>query len=273
MFGRFSGALSDAGIGEGAIDIIYRIIITLVVLLAGYIFIRLLCRIVRKALEKSRMDQVLHTFVINCIRVLFWILIVITILGGWGLPVSAFVTALGAAGVAVAQALRDSLSNFAGGILILLTQPFKKNDYIEDFQTAGRVEKIDLLYTTLLTLDNKVVTMPNGKLANSTIVNYSAKEFRRVDCVFSVSDRDDIERVKDILHAVTESNPDILEKPAPCIGVANQGDGKIDWDVMVWCKTSNYWDVKYFLQEQVKMAFSEANIQMAYPKMEVRLKK
>ena len=154
-----------------------------------------------------------------------------------------------------------------------MTKPFSKGDHIEDYQTAGQVEKIDLLYTTLITFDNKVITIPNGKLANSTVVNYSRAQNRRVDCVFSISDQDDIAKVKDILLAVAESNLNIFEEPEPIIGIASQGNGKIDVDLKVWCNTQDYMDIRYYLHEQVRLAFNEADITMAYPQMEVRLKK
>lgn len=250
-----------------------RIGVVLGILLVGYILIRILCGIIRKALVKSKLDEVLHAFIINCIRIVLWILVIMTAMDYMHLLNGAFLTALGAAGVAVALALKDSLGNFAGGILIILSKPFKKGDYIEDYQTAGQVEKIDLLYTTLVTFDHKIITIPNGKLANSTIVNYTRAENRRVDCTFSVTYQDDIMKVKDILQAVAESNPLIFGEPSPLIGVARQGEGKIEVDLKVWCKTDDYQDVKYFLQEQVKLAFDEADIRMAYPQMEVQLKK
>lgn len=247
--------------------------IALGIVLVGYIVIRVFCSIIRKALNKSKLDEVLHTFIINCTKIVLWILVVITALGYVDFPISAFLTALGAAGVAVALALKDSLGNFAGGILIIFTKPFKKGDFIEDYQTAGQVEKIDLLYTTLITFDNKVITVPNGKLANSTIVNYTRSESRRVDCTFSVTYQDDILKVKDLLLAVAESNPVIYSEPIPLIGVARQGEGKVDVDMKVWCNTQDYLEVKYYLEEQVKLAFDEAGIRMAYPQMEVRLNK
>lgn len=258
---------------DRTIETLINIGIALGIVLAGYVLIRILCSIIRKALDRSKLDEVLHPFIINCIRIVLWILVVITALNYVGIPVSAFLAALGAAGVAVALALKDSLGNFAGGILIILTKPFNKGDYIEDYQTSGQVEKIDLLYTTLLTFDNKVITIPNGKLANSTIVNYTKSESRRVDCTFSVTYQDDIIKVKEILHAVAESNPAIFDEPAPLIGVAKQGEARIEMDLKVWCKTEDFLDVKYYLQEQVKLAFDEANIKMAYPQMEVQLKK
>lgn len=258
---------------EKSMDMLIRAGVALGIILAGYILISILCRIIRKALQRSKLDEALHTFILNCVKIVLWVMVFFTAMNYVGIPISAFLTALGAAGVAVALALKDSLSNFAGGILIIFSKPFKRGDYIEDYQTAGKVEKIDLLYTTLITFDNKVITIPNGKLTNSTIVNYSRLDTRRVDCVFCVSYQDDLEKVKDVLQTVIESNPLIFEDPAPIIAVTGQKDWSIDFDLKAWCKTEDYWDVYYYLQEQVKYAFDEAGITIPFPQMEVRLHK
>jgi small conductance mechanosensitive channel len=243
------------------------------IVLAGSILISLVSRILRRTLKKSRLDAALHVFLINSVRILMWVIVAITALNSAGIPVTAFVTALGAAGVAVALALKDSLGNFAGGILIILTKPFSKGDYIEDYQTAGQVDKIDLLYTTLITFDNKIITIPNGKLANSTIVNFTRNKSRRVECRFSAGYQEDIGKVKELLLAVAESNSSIYTDPAPIVGVAGQGEGRVHFDLKVWCDTKDYAEIRYYLEEQVNLAFNEADINVTYPQMEVRLKK
>ncbi len=258
---------------EKTMEMVFSAGIALGIILAGYILISILSRIIRKGLIRSKLDEVLHAFIINCIKIVLWIITVLTALSYVNFPITALLTALGAAGIAVALALKDSLGNFAGGLLIIFSKPFKKGDYIEDYQTAGQVEKIDLLYTTLVTFDNKVITIPNGKLANSTIVNYTRMDSRRVDCKFSVSYQEDLKKTKDVLLAVVESNPLIYADPAPIIGVSGLNDWSIDFDLKVWCGTQDFWDVKYYLEEQVKLAFDESDITIPYPQMEVKLKK
>jgi small conductance mechanosensitive channel len=258
---------------EKAAEILTGAGIALGIILVGYILIRILCGIIHRVLAKSSLDGALHTFIISCTKIVLWIMVAITALNYIGIPVSAFLAALGAAGVAVALALKDSLGNFAGGILIILTKPFSKGDYIEDGETGGKVEKIDLLYTTLMTYDNKVITIPNGKLANSTVINYTKAESRRVDCKFSVGYHDDLGKVRDVLLAVAESSPAIYQEPAPAFGISGHGDSGVGVDLMVWCDTKDYWDVRNYLQEQVKLAFDEADITIPYPQMEVKLKK
>lgn len=252
---------------------IIKILVTLLIIGVGALVVKTLCKMAHKLLNKSNVDEILHVFFVNCLKVLLWAIVLVMALDYLGIPPTSLLTVLGAAGVAVALALKDSLGNFAGGILIILSKPFSKGDFIEDLSISGRVEKIDLLYTTLMTLDNKTITIPNGKLANSTIINYSSEQSRRVDCTFSIGYQDDIAKAKEVLLNVTESNPDIYQDPAPIIGVAGHGDNAINLDVRVWCDTAEYWNVFYYLNEQVKLAFDVADISIPYPQMDVHVVK
>lgn len=260
------------GLSENTIEMLTRIAVMILIVLVGFILIKVTCKIIRKTLEKSGVDEVLFPFIINCIKVTLWLIVAITAMSYLNIPVSAFLAALGAAGVTVALALKDSLSNFAGGLLILLTKPFSKGDFIESGETSGKVEKIDLLYTTMVTFDNKVITMPNGLLSNSVMVNYSRAEKRRVDCSFSVDFKQDIAQVKDILLAIVQSNAEILPEPEPIIGVSGQGKRGVNFDLKVWCSNEDYHQVKYALEEQVKIAFDEAGITIPYEHVDVRTK-
>lgn len=244
-----------------------------VTLLIGYIIIRMLLGVLKKILEKSTLDVSLHTFILNSVKAALWIVLIVTVLGVLGIPTSTFVAVLGAAGAAIALALKDSLGNIAGGIIILVTKPFKQGDFIDITEIAGVVEHIDLLYTTLRTFDNKIVSIPNGKITTGVMVNYSKEDIRRVDCRFSVGYDDDIAEVKNVLFAVAEANPDILAEPEPFAGVAGHGESAVEIDFRVWCDTDKYWDVKYFLEENVKIAFDEAGISIPYPQMDIHSKK
>ncbi|MBE6034234.1 MAG: mechanosensitive ion channel family protein [Clostridiales bacterium] len=247
--------------------------LALVVLLIGYILIKIAVKITRRALSKNALDESLHTFIENSLKVILWIVLIVTVLGVMKIPTSTFVAVLGAGGAAIALALKDSLGNIAGGIIILVTKPFKRGDYIDIIEISGVVQEIDLLYTTLKTFDNKVVSVPNGKVTNAVMINYSAETTRRVDCKFGIGYDDDINKAKDILLAVTESNPEIFKEPAPFVGVSGHGDNSIYLDLRVWCKNEEYWNVKYFLEENVKLAFDEAGISIPYPQLEVHYKK
>jgi len=182
-----------------------------------------------------------------------------------------FVTVIGACGAAVALALKDSLGNVAGGILILVNKPFGKGDFIDIAGTTGVVDKIDLLVTILKTPDNKVVSVPNGNISTSVLTNYSREELRRVDCVFGIGYEASIGKARETIANVADSCPLILKDPGKQIIVNSQGDSSVNMESRVWCKSSDYWDVKFFMEENLKIAFDEANITIPYPQMDVHI--
>ena len=247
------------------------LLVALAILVIGLLVIKLVLRIEEKALSRTRLDKSVHKFVMTATRYTLYIILAVVILTSLKVPTAPLVTVLGACGAAVALALKDSLGNIASGIIILANKPFIRGDVIEVAGITGIVQSIDLLVTTLKTFDNKVITIPNGTITASVLVNYSREEKRRVDLTFTVSYDSDIAKAKDVLLAVAESNPDIFAGPAPVIGVAAHQDSSILVDLKVWCETSKYYDVRYYLEEQVKLAFDEANITIPYPQMDVRV--
>ena len=248
-----------------------KLVVAVLILLAGWIIIRVAKRMIRKALAKSTLDELLHPFIFNTVRIVLWILLLLTILSWLGVPITAFITALGAAGVAIALALKDSLSNFAGGIIILFSKPFKKGDYIEDLEVSGLVEKIDLLYTTITTFDKKTITMPNGKLANATVINYSKEPVRRVDFTFTASYEANTAHVKEILREVAISHPLALKNPEPFVAVSGHGDNAINYVLRVWSNQEDYWVLYHDLLEQVKNALEQAGVNIPYPQLDVHM--
>ncbi len=243
------------------------------VLIAGLILVKIALGITRRALEKTALDASIHTFVLSALRILLYIVLVVVLLGVLEVPTTPLITVLGAGGAAIALALKDSLGNIAGGLLILVNQPFKKGDEIDIGGTYGEVDKIDLFVTTLRTYDNKEITIPNGNITTSVIVNYSRRTSRRVDCKFGISYDSDIALAKSVLLRVAQSNPDIYTDPAPFIGVASHDESEVKLDLKVWCDTDKYYSVKYYLTEQVKLAFDEADISIPYPQMDVHVVK
>lgn len=248
-----------------------NLLMAVVVFAVGMVLIKLALKITQKALEKTRLDKSVHKFVMTATRYTLYIIFAVVILTSLKVPTAPLVTVLGACGAAVALALKDSLGNIASGIIILANKPFIRGDVIEVTGITGIVQSIDLLVTTLKTYDNKVITIPNGTITASVLVNYSREEKRRVDLTFTISYDSDIAKAKDVLLAVTESNSDIFADPAPVIGVAEHQDSAILLDLKVWCENSRYYDVRYYLEEQVKLAFDEANITIPYPQMDVRV--
>lgn len=258
-------------LSEKTMAVLTQGVVALLILVAGLLCIKLLLSLTRRALTKTTLDAAIYTFILSGLRIVCYVILVVIILNQLKVPTAPLITVLGACGAAVALALKDSLGNIAGGLLILANKPFKRGDVIQAAGTEGIVQNIDLFVTTLKTYDNKVITIPNGTLNTSVIVNYSRENSRRVDCRFGISYGADIGKAKDVLLAVVESNPEIYDEPAPFIGVANHGESAVMLDLRVWCDTNDYYDVLYALQEQVKIAFDEANISIPYPQMDVHV--
>jgi small conductance mechanosensitive channel len=248
-------------------------LVVALIFLIGWVAIKILSKVTVKTLKKSSIDPTLHKFIHNGLVVVCWIVLIGIALPRVGISLSTFITVLGVAGAAIALALKDSLGNIAGGVIIIVSKPFKKDDTVEIGGVVGKVDQIDLVFTTLLTFDNKMVYVPNGNLSTSTIINYSSEEKRRVDCRFGVSGMSSIQKVKEILGVVAEQNDLIFKEPSPLIGIAEQSDGIVFIDLRVWCSTADSLDVKYFLEENVRIAFDEAGIEMQTPHINVHIRK
>ena len=247
------------------------VLMAAVIMALGILLIKLAVKITGKALAKTRLDKSVHKFIITATKYALYIVLAVVILTSLKIPTAPLITVLGACGAAVALALKDSLGNIASGIIILANKPFIRGDVIEVTGITGIVQSIDLLVTTLKTYDNKVITIPNGTITAAVLVNYSRENTRRVDLSFTISYDSDIAEAKDVLMAVTVSKPDIFADPAPVVGVAEHQESGILLDLKVWCETSKYYDVRYYLEEQVKISFDKANITIPYPQMDVRV--
>ena len=223
-------------------------------------------------LEKREVDITISKFLKSLITVSLKVILVLPVLGYWGIQLSGIAALVASAGVAIGLALQGSLSNFAGGFIILFIRPFKVGDYIETSTYGGVVEQIGLFYTQLATFDNKQILIPNGSLSNGSLINYSAKPTRRVDLIFSVGYENDIHHVKDILTKIVENHKLILKDPKPFIGVSAHSASSIDFVVRVWGNTENYWNIYHDLLEEVKVTFDKENISIPYPQMDLHLK-
>ncbi len=250
-------------------SILGKILSALLILAVGMLLLHILLKIIKRALDKSTLDQVLHKFIINTVKVIGVILLLITVLTHLGVPTGSFVTVIAAGGAAIALALKDSLGNFAGGILIMLHKPFRQGDLISSNGVEGRVQHIDLLYTTLLTLNYQTITLPNGLLANNTIVNYSMSERRRIDVKASIAYATDIERARQCILDTIAQSSSFLVYPAPFVGVAEHGDSAVILDVQVWCETEHFFAARYELLESIKNAFDEAGIEIPFPQITI----
>ncbi len=250
-----------------------NILACLIVVAVGIIFTKLLLKFARRLLSKSSLDESVYKFLLNTVKYVAYTVVFVVALTCLNIPTAPLVTVLGAGGAAIALAMKDSLGNVASGLIILINKPFVKGDFIETAGASGIVQSIDLMVTTLRTYDNKVVAVPNSAITSSVLVNYTKEETRRVDLKLTVSYSAQLSKVRDTLLAVAESNPEILKIPEPFFGVASHGESAVEIDFRVWCQTPKYWDIKYYLQEQVKIAFDEADIDIPYPQMDIHIVK
>jgi small conductance mechanosensitive channel len=248
-----------------------QLIYALVVLYVGLRVIKYVIKIIEKAFEKTQLDKTVRLFLESLISMILKVALLVTVAGMLGVQTATFVTILGAMGLAIGLALQGSLSNFAGGVLILILKPFQVDDFIEGAGHAGTVRKITIFYTYLTEPDNKEVVIPNGILSNGSVINYSANEMRRVDFVFGVGYESSISEVKAIINRVIEGHELIVDNPAPFVRMSAHADSALEFKVRVWCKASDYWTVHFDLMEQVKEAFDEGNINIPYPHLQVNI--
>mgnify|MGYP004508312887 FL=1 len=228
---------------------------------------------IRRILESKSADPTVTRFLDNVMNVTLKTVLIIIILQYIGVNLTGLTTIVASAGVALSLALKGSLANLAGGVIILVARPFNVGDFIETTEHSGVVEKISIFYTYLVTFDNKQILIPNGILTDSSIVNYSSKEIRRVDITFSVSYEEDVIRVKNVLINILKNNELVLEEPEFFVGISMHGDSAINFIVKAWCKTEDYWTVYYDLLETVKIKFDEEGISIPYPQMDLHVKK
>lgn len=253
------------------IEMLPTIIQAGVIFLIGFGVIKLILLIMKRALKKSTVDPSLHKFLHNAVQIVLMIVLILIVLSHLKIQTASLVTLLGVGTAAIALALKDSLSNVAGGIVVMFTKPFTQDDFVDIDGTQGLVQHIDLMLTTLKTYDNKVVTIPNGKVVNAVIVNYSREELRRVDLKLGIAYGADLQTAREVLLRLAADDARVLGDPAPFVGVASCGDSAVELDYRVWTKTENYWDVQYDLSEGAKLAFEKAGIEIPYPQMDVHL--
>lgn len=261
------------------IDYIYQIIITyggrllfaLLVLVIGLKVIRLIANTISKKFERAEFEPSMQPFLISLIRVSLQVLLVISVASMLGIAMTSFIAVLGAAAFAVGLSLQGSLSNFAGGVLILILKPFKVGDYIEAAGHAGTVKEIQVFHTLLDTPDNKRIIVPNGVLSNTSTVNYNINPIRRVDFTFSVGYEDSIEKVKEILNNIGANHPLVLKDQPPQVVLGEHGDIAVIFYLRVWCEKEHYWTIYFEVLEQVKKVFDEEGISIPYPQRDVHL--
>jgi len=254
------------------IDFLHMALIAMVILIVGAILVKVALRILEKFLQKTSPDPMLRKFFKNIAKVILWAVVVITVLDSLGIKATTFLTVFAAAGAAIALALKDSLGNFAGGILILFTKPFSRGDYVECCNVAGMIESIDILYTTILTIDNQVVTIPNGQLTNNTITNYSKQGTRRLVLDIGIAYDSDIAKAKEALLSLVEHDSRVHKTPEPYCIVDGYPDSSVTLSLRAWCSTAEFWDVKWDIQGLMKDALKTQGISIPFPQLDVQIK-
>ena len=254
-----------------------KVLIALAILIVSFWIINFVTKKIAKRFDKKvegnkRIDKTIYRTISYVVKVGLKVIVVVCLIGYLGIDTSGITALIASLGVGVGLAVNGTLSNFAGGLMILITRPFKDDDYIDACGYSGTVEDIHICHTKLRTPDNKVVYLPNGKLSTAEIVNYSEKDLRRVDLTFSVSYADDFEKAKSVIKCVCDRDELILKDPAVQIRVASQSASSIDIVTKAWCKNEDYWTVNYNLVENVKTAFDENGISIPFNQLDVHVK-
>jgi len=242
-----------------------KVIGAIVIWIIGSWIIKIINKSAKKLMSKRGYEESLQKFLLNLLGWILKILLIIAILGKLGVETTSFAAILAAAGLAVGLALQGSLSNFAGGVLIMIFKPFKIGDLIEAQGELGAVKEIEIFTTKLTGLSNREIIIPNGALSNGNIINYTSEGTRRVDLVYGVGYDSDIKKTKEVLMSVLTSHPLILKSPEPTVNVMELADSSINFAVRPWCKTEDYWTVYFDVTENTKEALDAAGIEIPYP--------
>ena len=250
-----------------------KIIIAVVIFIVGRWIAKALKNVIQKMMEKRNVETTIASFLCNMSYVVLMTIVIIAALNQFGIQTASLIAIVGAAGLAIGLALQGSLANFAAGFLMLVFRPFKTGDYIEGAGTQGTVEEIHIFTTQLKTPDNKAVIIPNAKLMGDNIINYSAKDKRRVDLVIGVSYSDNLQKVRQVLEDVLSKDNRVLKDPAPTIAVMELADNSVNFAVRPWAKTDDYWNVYFNLTEDIKKRFDAESISIPFPQRDVHFYK
>lgn len=256
--------LLDWGIEVGK-DLLGAIFIYIV----GRFIIKQVGRLLARILEKRKLEISVQTFLRSLVSILLNLILAFAIVSRLGVETTSFAALLASAGVAIGMALSGNLSNFAGGLIILVFKPFKVGDYIEGQNANGTVREIQIFHTILTTVDNKVIYVPNGALSSNAITNYSKQETRRAEWVFGVEYGEDFEKVKAVLQRIIDADPRILKDLAPMIALGALSASSVDIKVRAWAKTADYWDVYFDMNKIVYDTFNKEGIGFPFPQLTV----
>ena len=249
-----------------------KILVALVVWIVSFKLINFIFKRIAKRLIRKKADATLSKVLVNIGRIAIKILVMIGLIAYVGIQTASLSALVLAIGTGISLALQGTLSNFAGGMIIIVMRPFKLGDFITSNGESGTVEDIKLFYTYITTTDNRVVMIPNGALANNVIVNATAKDTRRVDIVMSIAYGADAELAKRLAKEVLANNEKIFPNPAPFAEVGEYGDSSVELYIRCWCKRENYWDTKFYMLREIKNAFDQNGIEIPFNQLDINFK-
>lgn len=258
---------------QALLNFLPHLFIALVILAVGFLAAKLITKPVKSMLSRTRLDNVAIRYLVRMLKISIWVLALMMALDTIGVPVTSLLTLLAAVGAAVALAIKDNLANFASGVVLLFTKPFKAGDFIEVDGESGVIREIEIMHTYLDTPGNTRIAIPNTKMMTATITNYSAHELRRQDLCFSIGYEDDLEAARALLLELVQAHPLVLREPEePVVYVKEHADSAIVLLLRVWSKNEDYWPLQFDLQEKVKLLFDAQGITIPYPQMDVHVK-
>ena len=255
---------------NASIDLGGRILAALIIFIIGKILVNWANKLFAKTLEKRKVEPSIQSFLKSIVNITLLVLLFLAVIGKLGIELTSFAALLASAGVAVGMALSGNLSNFAGGVIILVFRPYKVGDYIEaSTGAAGTVTDIQIFHTVLTTPDNKVVFAPNGAMSGAVVTNYSRKDTRRVDFLFGVEYGTDFNQAKSIIMEVINKDSRILKDPAPFVELGALADSSVNITVRVWVNAADYWAVNFYMNKNVYATFNEKGISFPFPQLTV----
>jgi small conductance mechanosensitive channel len=248
-----------------------KLLTAVLIVVIGRIIVGIITSFVRKIMSKSSVEETLTKFVGSLIKAFLLTIVFIAALNSLGVQTTSLVAIVGAAGLAVGLALQSSLSNFSAGVMLIIFHPFKAGDFVEAGGATGLIEEVRIFNTTMKTVDNKIIIIPNGNIIGNNITNYSAEDTRRVDMVFGIGYDDDIKKAKEIFQRLLTEDNRILKEPESTVAVSELGDSSVNFVVRPWVKTEDYWDVFFDFHENVKLTFDSEGVSIPYPQQDVHM--
>lgn len=270
--GKIFDAVVDK-IGEYLADAGINLILSIVLLIVGWKLINILSKKMKAGKLFTKIEPTARSFINSALSITLKILLVITIAAILGVPMTSMIAVLGSCGLAIGLALQGSLSNIAGGFILTVFKPFVVGDYIKSGEFEGTVKSINIFYTKIVTFDNKIIVIPNSKVSDSALIDYNAFSTRRVDIDITAAYSENSDNVKQALIDAAKEN-DLVDKTVePVAVITSFDDSAVAYQLRMWCKTEDYWDVKFSVTERVKKIFDEREIQIPFPQMDVHITK